>query len=72
MHAIIGNNLWKIGHKEFAKKDVVAIRAEALRRIEKKYLVCGCILRGITEDKELGSVQFADDLKYMPSWQGYV
>ena len=67
MHAMIGDILWGIGRKEFAKKDVVAIRVEALLRREKKCLVCGCILRGITKDKELSSVQFADDLEYMPS-----
>jgi len=72
MHALIGAKPLGDQSWRFCQKDVLAIKAEALCMKEKKYIVHDCILWGITEDKELGGVQFPDDLDYMPSWQSYV
>mmetsp|Transcript_8791 Transcript_8791/g.15293 ORF Transcript_8791/g.15293 Transcript_8791/m.15293 type:complete len:254 (+) Transcript_8791:854-1615(+) len=72
MHPQIGIDLWKAGREEFAKKDVVAIRAAAALCQEPKGELRECIMNDIIDRLAAASMVIPDDLLYRPSWKKYV
>ena len=69
MHLLIFEDPWEDGRKKFAKKDVLHIRAEHVRRLVVKCIVCVCILNRM---KNLAAraiqVVVGQEMDVRPSW----
>ena len=66
---LIGQDLWELGICEFAEKDVVLIREEAVRRRILKSEVRGCIINHIHSNRDGCNIDLRDGMDYTPSWQ---
>ena len=73
MHGSIEQDLWRLGREQFAKKDIVLLRADVGRCSQKKSRVRRCIINGIHAARSDGEkLDIGDDLDYVPLWQLYV
>jgi len=72
INPLMGKDVYKIGRDLLAEKDIVAIRAEAARRREKKSSVRACIMKSINEMVNGLSFEMPNHLKALPSWQQHV
>ena len=72
MSPLIGKDLYKLGLAALKEKDIVAIRAEADSRRQKKSWLRECIIASIHAIREGMAIIIPADNKYMPSWQRHV
>ena len=70
LHPLFGQDLYKLGREEFAKKDIVAIRDIQRRRTEEKAELRECIMNEIREASAKAETVFrCCENKKVPSWQ---
>ena len=66
----MGEDLYKLGQDLFAKKDVIAVRANLKRRLEEKTELRECIMHELTSQPSKAPVDFGGPCnKRAPSWQ---
>jgi hypothetical protein len=72
MHKDMFKDPWKLGRESFYKKYVLGIRAEGVRRRERKSQVRKCILNGIHASMTgVSQLVYGDHEEVVPDWQEF-
>ena len=69
MHPLVCVDLWQLGKSKFAKKDVLQVRKDWADRRTKKGILRKCVMTSVEEMKEKQTIDFSEDVNYVPSWQ---
>jgi len=71
MSADIGKDLYKLGMEKLEKKNILATRTEATRRLAEKSNIRACIINYMhsAQTRTDDDVAMHEETVYVPSWQ---